>query len=92
MQTFAKKIVLCENPTLDPERQSDYVFKYNHGVEKAGSTELSFGLAQIHLPDWPTISLKEAQNTRFSLQFLVSNLEQGHESMWLTCSQKAIVK
>jgi len=91
MRRLAKSIVVCENPTLDPERQSDYVFKHDHSEkgQPAGSRERSYGLIQLHAPSWPDISLEQMKDPSFSIHFLVERLEDGDEHLWLTCSEKA---
>lgn len=72
-------IIKCETAgTWNPKKQSDYP------NEADGGRELSFGLAQIHLPDHPDISLAQAEDPRFAIDFLVNNLAEGHGSMWST--------
>lgn len=74
------RIVECETAnTFDPNIQS-YV-KYNftdvrRGIVE-GDRERSFGLAQIHLPDHPNVTMEEAKNPEFALDFMASHLSKG---------------
>jgi len=65
--------------TFDETIQSGY---FNKGYN---AREKSFGLAQIHLPAHPSVSLEEAKDPHFALNFLASNLSKGKCSMWTTC-------
>jgi hypothetical protein len=62
--------IRCETMgTFDPSLQSTHRYKRDNakwGV-KAGEQERSFGLAQIHLPSWPDITIDQAKDTRFAL-------------------------
>lgn len=49
-----------------------------------GSREQSFGLVQIHLPDWPEVSYEDATNPAFAIQFLAEKLSEGRGNLW-TC-------
>jgi len=49
-----------------------------------GTREQSFGLAQIHLPDHPHVSLEEAIDPSFAIDFLAKHLAQGKGRLW-TC-------
>lgn len=82
-------VVSCENKELNPIAQSGHKYKADSsrwGVE-AGQRELSFGLVQIHLPDNPDVSYREAINPDFSLNFLAEALSKGKGGMW-TCSRQ----
>jgi hypothetical protein len=46
--------------------------------------EDSWGLVQINLPAHPSITREQAQNWKFSLEFMKQNFEAGNQSMW-TC-------
>lgn len=52
--------------------------------------EDSWGAVQIHLPDHPIITRKQAQNIDFSIQFLCDNLEKGNGKIWSTFQQALI--
>jgi hypothetical protein len=66
----------CETKgTWNPKIQSEY-------IQKNGEREDSWGLAQIHLPDWPDISKQDAQNPFFAIHFIVSKFKMHQESKW----------
>lgn len=44
--------------------------------------EDSWGLSQIHLPDWPTVTKAQAQDPNFALEFLASKLKVGKGGYW----------
>lgn len=62
-----KKIVKCESG-YDTDVQSQHMLSY--GQEK------SFGLAQIHLPDHPSVSYEEAIDPAFAIDFLAKNVDR----------------
>lgn len=70
------RIVECEDGSLNPAQQSNFF--------SAGKRERSFGLVQIHLPSWPSISYDQAIDPDFSLQFMAKEIAAGHASYW-TC-------
>lgn len=77
-------IVECETAhTLDPNIQSmvRYSFSDSRRGIIEGEREMSYGLAQIHLPDHPTITLEQATDPDFSLNFMASELSKGHR-LW----------
>ena len=47
-----------------------------------GGRELSFGLAMIHLPDHPTVSLSQAKNCLFSLNWMAEQWVLGNQHEW----------
>lgn len=66
--------ILCEsgaNTTI----QSYYKKTYPPSVVLVGDTtrEQSFGLAQIHLPDHPNVTMEQAQDPKFSIDFMAKN-------------------
>lgn len=66
----------CETAhTFDPTIQSKH-------FNSEGIQEKSFGLAQIHLPDHPNITLKQATDPDFSLNFMASEFKKGHKYWW----------
>lgn len=97
IETYSKKygvsahvmavVVSCETAgTFNPNIQSQARYKRNNprwGV-LAGDQEKSFGLAQIHLPDNKDVTLSEATDPEFALEFLARNLAAGRGGMW-TC-------
>ena len=78
------KIILCENSSLNPLLQSGVL----HGEKR----EESYGLSQINLLAHPDISKEEATDALFSIDFLVKNVAQGNEKLWLTCSKQEVEK
>ena len=79
------RVIKCENQELNPTQQSRLKYKAGNRWEKpAGSYEQSYGLAQIHLPDHPEVSYKQAIDPNFSIEFMAKNISQGHGEMW-TC-------
>lgn len=70
-------VIECETMhTWDPTIQSTYP------NARDGGRELSFGLAQIHMPDHPNVTMEEATDARFAINFLVDNLSEGRGAMW----------
>ena len=64
----------CETQgTYDPLIQSYNILWYGR--------ELSFGLAQIHLPDHPNITQAQATNPFFAADFIAKNWE-AHKDWW----------
>lgn len=82
----AKMAILidCEDPGRDPAKQSDALYTFSdpsRGIVK-GERERSWGLAQIHLPDHPGITIAQATDPAFSLDFMARELAAGHRSLW----------
>lgn len=78
-------IVSCESNYI-PDAQSKHRYKRDNpkwGV-KVGDQELSFGLAQIHLPSWGNITYEQAIDPDFALNFLAEKLSEGKGELW-TC-------
>lgn len=76
-------IINCENQSWDTDLQSGLRYKKgNRWGYPAGTQEKSYGLAQIHLPDNKQITLEEAQDPNFSLDFMASNISKGRAKMW----------
>lgn len=77
--TEVVSVIDCETSgTWNPEIQSD---AYN---KKDGGRELSFGLAQIHLPAHPEITKEQATDPLWAIDYLVRQVAQGRGNMW-TC-------
>lgn len=51
----------------------------SYHIRKDGTREQSFGLAQIHLPDHPTVSREEAIDPEFAINFMAKN---WHKVRW----------
>lgn len=71
--------ISCESPrfndgTFNPAGQSEHV--------KDGVRENSWGLAQIHLPDWPGVSRAEAQDPEFAIRFMAEKFATGGAPLW----------
>lgn len=78
------KVMLCENKDLNPTLQSFHTYKYSDPTRGiiAGEREKSFGLAQIHLPDHPSISYEQATNPEFAIDFMAKNFAEGNARWW----------
>lgn len=80
-------IINCESPKqMDgdtmyyyPKGQSTLFYSYTdeaRGIYK-GDKERSFGIVQISLPHWPEVTLEQAQDPHFSIQFLTEHIEDN---------------
>lgn len=70
-------IINCENKQWIPDLQSGLKYKKgNRWKQPAGSQEKSYGLAQIHLPDHPDVSIQEAKDADYSIEFMAKNLDK----------------
>jgi hypothetical protein len=78
-------VVDCETGhTFDPSIQSTVTYKYDvpaWGVKK-GDRELSYGLAQYHLPSHPEITVEQATNPRFAIRRMAEDIAQGRLRQW----------
>lgn len=50
----------------------------------------SFGLVQIHLPSHPTVTVEQAKDPHFAINFIVDKFLDNKERMW-TCWRKNYV-
>ena len=76
----------CENPELDPNLQSRVRYSYSvkeWGVDK-GDREESYGLSMIHLPSHPDITVEQATDPEFAIDFMAKEFAAGRASKW-TC-------
>jgi hypothetical protein len=83
--------IKCEDKDLNPKLQSYERYKRDHpewGV-KAGEREKSFGLVQIHLPAHPNVTLAQATDPEFAIEFMASEFSKGHQRQW-TCYRNLI--
>lgn len=78
-QDFIISIINCENKELDPTLQSRI-------MQRDGTREESYGLAQIHLPSHPTITKEQATDPWYAIKFITTEVALGHENMW-TCAR-----
>lgn len=56
-----------------------------------GDSGKSHGLAQIHSPSHPTITLEQAEDPEFAVNFMAENISKGKGNLW-TCYRKIIQK
>lgn len=72
----------CETAhTFNPQIQSNVIYNFSstkRGISK-GDRERSYGLVQIHLPDHPKVTMKQATDVDFSIEFMAKNLSKGNE-------------
>jgi len=84
------QIVSCETAgSFNPTMRSECRYKFSDPKRNIvkGEQEMSYGLAQIHLPDHPNVTYEQATNPDFALKFLAENLSAGKGSMW-SCYRK----
>lgn len=72
----------CETAhTFDPMIQSQV--KYNFSSPRRGivegTQEMSYGLAQIHLPDHPKVSYEQATDVDFAIEFMAQSYSKGKD-------------
>ena len=63
---------ICENSSMNRFLQSYHKYTYTDfgkGIYR-GEREQSYGISQIHLPDHPSVTLKQAQDPAFSAEFM----------------------
>lgn len=72
-----------ENDTFEPCRQSGLTYREgNRWGFPAGAQERSFGVAQIHLPDNPTVTKEQACDPDFAVKFMAEAFAKGHQRRW----------
>lgn len=69
--------VRCEDPTLDPQKQSEIV-----DPDGPNGHENSWGLTQIDLDYNPSITKAEAVDPSFSLEMMAANFAHGRERLY----------
>jgi len=74
------RVMLCENDTLDFDRQSEW-------IHEDGTREDPWGVSQIHLPSNKDISYEQAISPEFSVSFMAQKFAQGQSKLW-TCARK----
>ena len=80
-----RRTIACETAnTWDADIQSGYHYP-------TGGQEQSFGLAQIHLPDWPTITIDQAKDPHFAISFMAEQFGSGNARAW-SCYRKLFGK
>lgn len=73
-------VINCENTDWIPGLQSRI-------ITKTGEREKSYGLAQIHLPSHPHITIKQASSPEFAIEFMAKEMSMGKASKW-SCYNK----
>ena len=78
----------CETAhTFDTNIQSN--LRYDFSSKKRGivlgEREQSYGLAQIHLPDHPEVTIEQATNPDFAIEFMAKNMSLGRK--WWYCDK-----
>ena len=51
-------------------------------ITKNGTREESYGLAQINLPSWPSISKEQAIDPEFALDVIIEKFSEGLADRW----------
>jgi len=65
--------------------QSNLYYSENFSIkELRGKREQSYGIAQIHLPAHPHITLEQALDPLWSIEWMAEQFAEGRENMW-TC-------
>ena len=76
----SESLMLClinhENTSWNPSLQSYANYR--------GNREESYGLAQIHLPAHPEITKEQAQNPKFAISWMASEISEGRAWQWST--------
>ena len=75
------------NGTFNPIIQSQVKYDFSsakRGIVQ-GTQEMSYGLAQIHLPDHKNISYEQATDIDFSLDFMAHEYSLGHCIWYAVC-------
>lgn len=77
-ETDMYRTIGCETKwTFDPTIRAEAILWYGR--------EESYGLAQIHLPDHPTVTKEMAQDPYFAVDFMAKNLKKN--GSWWVCYQ-----
>jgi len=81
--------IKCENESLNPDLQSQLKYEFDdtrRGIY-VGMQEKSYGIAQIHIPDHPHVSIEEAKDPEFAIEFMANAFSNGKQ-VWWTCWRK----
>ena len=68
-----RKIAYCETQMINTQ---------SHIIQKDGTREDSHGIAQIHKPSHPTISLSDSYNPEYAYKFIIDGIADGNISAW----------
>lgn len=82
-------VVACES-NFDPTIQSRHLYNFNdpeRGI-RAGERELSYGIAQIHVPDHD-VTIQQAQDPDFALNWMADMWIKGNAHYW-TCYNQMV--
>ncbi len=83
-RTLMYNIIECETAhTFDPNIQSGLKYKFSDSKRGIviGQQEQSYGLAQIHLPDHPQVTIEQAKDPVFAIKFMAQILSQDRH-LW----------
>lgn len=81
MEKEAYRVAIENN--LDAQLFRDVVYCESHFVKDAtGDGGHSHGVVQIHQPSHPEVSLEEAENPAFALEWMAEQWSAGKADMW----------
>jgi len=81
---LVRAISMCENTMQDKDLQAQLYYNFTRaelGIYE-GEQEASYGLAMINIHYNPTISIENASDPDFAIEFLAKNLSNGNKSWW----------
>lgn len=87
-EVLVRDLVSCETGgSFDPDIQSSAIYEFSRSAQgiEVGGRERSYGLAQIHLPDNPNISLAQAKDPDYALDFMARELAADNAWRWKIC-------
>ena len=70
------KVIFCESG-FNPKIQSQI-------INSKGEQEQSYGLSQIHIPSHPDVTIEQATDPEFAIEFMARAMSNGDSWMW-TC-------
>ena len=74
-EALMRRIITCESQYQSVQSQ----IKDPTGPN---GREDSWGVVQIHLPDWPEITKEQAMDYNFAVDFLAKKLSEGKGDLW----------
>lgn len=82
-------VIACES-NFNPTIQSNHIYNFNDPARGivAGERELSYGIAQFHIPDWD-ITIEQAQDPVFALNKMAQLWLEGKAELW-TCYRNIV--
>lgn len=81
---LVRAISYCENTPQDTNLQAKLKYNFTNaslGIYE-GEREYSFGLVMINLHYNPTVTIAQATDPHFAIDFLARNLSKGNHSWW----------